>query len=134
VGVSDLGAVVYVGDLARAIAFYEATTAWKVKEQESGFAMLHAPSEHAGSVLTLVQIPEEYAAESAVADPPLRREETPIKLSFWVTDLATVRAVSPTVGGLVDPVETEWTFGSVRVCDGHDPEGNVVQFRQSNER
>ena len=32
---------------------------------------------------------------------------------------------------LVDPVETEWTFGLVRVCDGHDPEGNVVQFRQA---
>jgi predicted enzyme related to lactoylglutathione lyase len=81
--------------------------------------------------MTLVKIPDEIAAEITIADPPERREENPIKLSFAVNDLAEVRALAPTFGGVVDSADMEWTFGSVRVVDGHDPEGNVVQFRQS---
>jgi hypothetical protein len=32
--------------------------------------------------------------------------------------------------GGIDPAESEWIFQGYRVCDGHDPEGNVVQFQQ----
>ena len=128
---SDLGAVVYVLDLGRAVVFYRATTNWSVLEQESGFATLQSPSVQGATILTLVQIPDEIAADITIADPPQRRDETPIKLSFAVNDLAEVRALAATVGGVVDSVDMEWTFGTVRVVDGHDPEGNVVQFRQS---
>jgi hypothetical protein len=34
------------------------------------------------------------------------------------------------LGGQVDPAEREWNDQGCLVCDGHDPEGNVVQFRQ----
>jgi predicted enzyme related to lactoylglutathione lyase len=129
--VSDLGAVVYVLDLDRAVNFYRATTNWLVLDQESGFATLQSPSAERATILTLVQIPDEIAAEITISDPPERREETPIKLSFAVDALAEVRALAPIYGGVVDSVDMEWTFGSVRVVDGHDPEGNVVQFRQS---
>ena len=128
---SDLGAVVYVLDLARAVEFYRLATNWTVLERESSFVTLQSPSKESATVLTLVQIPEAIAAEITLEDPPVRREDTPIKLSFFVKDLAAVRDLAPTVGGVVDAAETEWVFGSVRVCDGHDPEGNVVQFRQS---
>ena len=128
---SDLGAVVYVLDLGRAVVFYRATPNWSVLEQESGFATLQSPSVQGATILTLVQIPDEIAADITIADPPQRRDETPIKLSFAVNDLAEVRALAATVGGVVDSVDMEWTFGTVRVVDGHDPEGNVVQFRQS---
>ena len=30
----------------------------------------------------------------------------------------------------MDPTESERTFQGYRVWDGHDPEGNVVQFQQ----
>jgi hypothetical protein len=129
--VSDLGAVVYVLDLDRAVEFYRLTTNWTVLQRESSFVTLQSPSERVATVLTLVQIPEAIAAEITLEDPPQRREETPIKLSFAVDDLAAVRELAPVLGGVVDAAETEWVFGSVRVCDGHDPEGNVVQFRQS---
>ena len=128
---SDLGAVVYVLDLGRALEFYRVTTNWSVLEQESGFVTLQSPSVQGATILTLVQIPDEIAADITLADPPQRREETPIKLSFAANDLAEVRALAATVGGVVDSVDMEWTFGTVRVVDGHDPEGNVVQFRQS---
>jgi hypothetical protein len=32
-------------------------------------------------------------------------------------------------GGRVLPVDREWEFAAHRVCDGVDPEGNVVQLR-----
>jgi predicted enzyme related to lactoylglutathione lyase len=128
---SDLGAVLYVLDLDRAVRFYEVTTNWRVAGLESGFATLQSPSELASTVLTLVRIPEEIAADITITDPPERREETPIKLSFAVQSIAAVRSVAPSAGGVVDSPDMEWTFGAVRVCDGHDPEGNVVQFRES---
>ena len=127
---SDLGAVLYVVDLPRAVEFYRVTTNWSVQAQESGFATLESPSAQGSTVLTLVRIPDEIAADIFISDPPQRREETPIKLSFAVADIATVRGLALTVGGFVDPADLEWTFGSIRVCDGHDPEGNVVQFRE----
>jgi hypothetical protein len=29
----------------------------------------------------------------------------------------------------MDPVEREWSFNALTVCDALDPEGNVIQFR-----
>jgi hypothetical protein len=31
----------------------------------------------------------------------------------------------------MNPVEREWRFEDAKVCDGHDPEGNVFQLRQA---
>ena len=39
-------------------------------------------------------------------------------------------ALADGLGGLVDPPEREWTAGGLRACDGHDPEGNVLQLRE----
>jgi hypothetical protein len=30
----------------------------------------------------------------------------------------------------MEPAEREWIFDGVTVCDGLDPEGNVIQFRE----
>jgi hypothetical protein len=35
----------------------------------------------------------------------------------------------PNLRGGMDPTESERTFQGYRVCDGHDPQGNVVQFQ-----
>jgi hypothetical protein len=32
--------------------------------------------------------------------------------------------------GAVNPPDQEWSFNGITVCDGLDPEGNVVQFRE----
>ena len=34
-------------------------------------------------------------------------------------------------GGVMEPVDKEWSFNGVTVCDALDPEGNVIQFRES---
>ena len=33
-------------------------------------------------------------------------------------------------GGELDPPKHEWEYRGYRVCDGLDPEGNIVQFRE----
>ena len=66
-----------------------------------------------------------------VGSPPILREDTPIKLVFVVADIAAARASAAERGGSVNPVEHEWLFEGAKVCDGHDPEGNVFQLRSA---
>jgi len=35
------------------------------------------------------------------------------------------------LGGTMEPRDKEWSFNGVSVCDAVDPEGNVIQFRES---
>jgi hypothetical protein len=42
-----------------------------------------------------------------------------------------VRVVVEAHGGVMEPVDKEWSFNGVTVCDGLDPEGNVIQFREN---
>jgi hypothetical protein len=53
-----------------------------------------------------------------------------VKLAFPVASIAQARAAAAGLGGQVDPLEREWRFGANKVCDGHDPEGNVLQLRE----
>ena len=116
------GAVIYAKDLAGMQAFYERVTKLAVTEVGDGYVLMEG--------LSLVALPEEIADTFEVASPPVRREETAVKLVFDVSGLAAARVRATQLGGLIDPAETEWVFGGFRVCDGHDPEGNVVQLRE----
>ncbi len=120
------GAVVFAKDLPRMARFYE---------QMLGMTVLHAERGHvvlAGSGIELVMhgIPARIAARISIADPPLAREETPIKLFFPVPSLAEARVRAPALGGRLAPAAKEWVARGFRACDGVDPEGNVVQFRE----
>lgn len=75
-------------------------------------------------------IPPHRAADVVVAEPPLRREDTAIKLVFFVPSIAEARATAAMNGGALNPPEREWRFQHHLVCDGIDPEGNVIQLRQ----
>jgi hypothetical protein len=80
----------------------------------------------------ILAIPESIAASITVATPPARRESTPIKLVFHVGSIDAVRNAATNLGGELNGLEREWFFQDTKVCDGHDPEGNVVQFREGN--
>ena len=120
------GAVVYAGDLARLTAFYADVPGFTVAHSEPDHVVLESPSLQ----LVIVAIPEHVAATISVADPPVRRTDTPIKLVFTVASIEDVRAAVELRGGQLNPPGREWQFQGFRVCDGHDPEGNVVQFRE----
>ena len=119
-------AALYGLDVPRLAGFYEAVADLQVTETEPGYVVV----ESSDFELAIVEIPALLATEIEVLSPPIRREDTPVKLAFFVPSLADARAVAATLGGVVDPVQREWEFRGHRICDGHDPEGNVFQLRE----
>lgn len=81
--------------------------------------------------LVVHPIPKQIAKSIKIASPPLRRTDVAAKLIFPVADIAEVRAKAPALGGELNLPAKEFEARGFRACDGHDPEGNVVQFRQS---
>lgn len=118
------GAVVYAKDLAGVAAFYASVAGLVVVANEPDFVVLTGTHQE----LVVVQIPDHIAESIEVETPPVRRADTAVKLFFPVASLAAARAAAVGLGGVVDPVEREWTFRGATRCDGHDPEGNVIQL------
>lgn len=119
-------AVVYAKDLPGMLAFYAAVTGLPVTHQEAGHGVLAS----AAFELVLLAIPPAIAETIHITRPPQRRSDTPVKLVFPVDSLERVRAQAAALGGALDPPEREWVYRGLRTCDGLDPEGNVLQFRQ----
>ncbi len=82
-------------------------------------------------MLVIHGIPQSIADSIVITDPPIIREETPIKLFLPVSSISEARAKAPALGGKINSASTEWEAGNFRACDGFDPEGNVIQFRES---
>jgi len=120
------GAVVYAIDVKRMAAFYAGVTELQETRSEPGSIVLEA----SGFQLVVHAIPPDIAAQIQIATPPRRREDTPIKLVFAVRSVAAARAAAGLFGGELDAEENVWEFQGSRVCDGHDPEGNVIQVRE----
>lgn len=75
-------------------------------------------------------IPKRVADTITIASPPKLRDERAVKLFFPVASLADARDKAPALGGGLSPTKKEWEARGFRACDGYDPEGNVVQFRE----
>lgn len=41
------------------------------------------------------------------------------------------RVTAASLGGHIKPAAAEWSARGFRACDGHDPEGNVLQVRET---
>jgi predicted enzyme related to lactoylglutathione lyase len=120
------GAIVYAKDLARVARFYEQVCGMSVASRDADFVALKRD----GLEIVVVQVPEHIARTFEIASPPERREDSALKLVFPVPSIAAARGIAPGLGGIVDGTAREWTFNGSRVCDGHDPEGNVIQLRE----
>ncbi len=120
------GAVLYAKNLALVKAFYEAVLSLNVERAENDYLVLASPAFQ----LVILKVPEHIASTIEIESPPRRRIETPIKLVFEIASISAARAIARLHGGELFPSEREWSFQGYRVCDGQDPEGNVVQFRQ----
>ena len=118
--------VLYAKNLKIVQAFYQTVFELSVEHSEPNHVVLGS----AVSQLVIIQVPASIAATIDIADPPARRTQTPVKMVFEVTSLAAARDAARKFGGGLDPAEREWAFQGYQACDGHDPEGNVVQFRQ----
>ena len=120
------GAVLYAKDLVRLGAFYSAVLGLETTARSDDHMVL----ESRGFQLVVLQIPNDIASTIEIAVPPTRRANGAVKLVFFVSSIAGVRAAAEAFGGVVDSTDKEWSFQGFTVCDGLDPEGNVIQFRE----
>ena len=121
----NAGAIVYAKDIHALARFYAAVADLEVMHEVDDHIVLESETVE----LVIVAIPAATAARIVIASPPVRRENTAFKLAFAVDDLAAARAAAQANGGELNPPEKEWDFQGLRVCDGCDPEGNVIQLR-----
>lgn len=120
------GAVIYAHSLPVLSAFYEGLFGLAVTERATDHVLLTSPALR----LVIVAIPAHIAATFTIDSPPQLREEAAVKLVFGVDSIASVRERARAHGGRVLAPEREWEFDGYRVCDGNDPEGNVLQLRE----
>jgi predicted enzyme related to lactoylglutathione lyase len=120
------GAVVFAKDLQRVARFYERVLALAVVHAEVDHVVL----ESALQQIVIHAIPGPIAAGIHITVPPERREDTALKLFFAVDSIDALRSTAAALGGQIDPPARAWQARGFRAVDGHDPEGNVLQFRE----
>ena len=121
------GAIVYAKDIARLSQFYAAVAGLEIVHEAADHVVLESETHE----LVVVAIPAATAARIVISTPPARREDTALKLSFLVDSLAEARSAARAAGGDLNPPDKEWDFQGLRVCDGCDPEGNMIQLREA---
>ena len=119
------GLVVFAKNKKRVSAFYRQTLDLLAVEEKTSHDLLQGP----GIEIVIHTIPRQIAADIQITRPPQVRDETPLKPTFVVPDLGAVRAAAQATGGWLKPAEQAWQIRGATVLDGHDPEGNVVQFK-----
>jgi catechol 2,3-dioxygenase-like lactoylglutathione lyase family enzyme len=124
---SRSGAVLFATRVERVAAFY----ARVLGLTEAGRDDDHIVLESSGFQLVVHQIPGRPAAAAEAAEKPARRAGAAFKPVFFVRSVAQVRAIVNAYGGAMEPPEQEWRFNGALVCDALDPDGNVIQFRET---
>ncbi|NQE50503.1 hypothetical protein RB25_17510 [Herbaspirillum rubrisubalbicans] len=120
------GAVLFAKDVARLAAFYAQVLAVVPKHAHAEKVVIEAED----FLLVIHAIAQDVATKVEISTPPVLRENVPVKLFLPVRSLKQARLSAQQLGGGMKPVEAEWSGPDFRACDGFDPEGNVVQFRE----
>ncbi len=123
---SKPGAVLFATNLSRLARFYEGVAGLSVVHADVDIIVLDSAHQQ----LVLHGIPPHIAETIVIDSPPRLRTDTAVKLIFAVASIAEARAAAAVLGGGVNARKTEFEARGFRACDGHDPEGNVIQFRE----
>lgn len=121
------GAVIFARDVEVVARFYEGVVPMRVIAVEDGAIRL----ENEALQLVVHALPKAVAKEIEITAPPRLREQSAIKPVFAVDSLARVRGLVADLGGGMKPASSAFVWAGFRACDGHDPEGNVIQFREA---
>lgn len=121
------GAVLFGKDLPRLARFYVGVAGFSVVLPEAEVIVLESENLQ----LVLHGLPAAVAKTLTISTPPALRINNAVKLVFAVESLARARADAPELGGGVGAKNKEFQARGFRACDGYDPEGNVVQFREA---
>lgn len=122
----QVAAVVFVDEVPRMTAFYQALAAMAVVQSDSQHTVLEIP----GFQLTIHALGS--AGHARAAAYPVRGDSF-VKICLPVGSIAAARNSAAAHGGEVWDPAKEWDSveRGFRACDGHDPEGNVFQVRQA---
>jgi predicted enzyme related to lactoylglutathione lyase len=123
---SRTGAVLFASRLDEIAAFYSHVLGLSEANRDDDHILLESP----GFQLVVHRIPG-HAAATGATEPRSRRTSAAFKPVFFVQSLDSVRTLATAHGGTMEPPEKEWSFGDTLVCDAVDPEGNVIQFRET---
>lgn len=123
---AQFGAVIFAKDLQRLARSYEQEIGLSRQQGAADHVLLAGP----GFDPVMHAVPARIAAGIVITTPPERRSETPIKLFFNVESLQAARETAQRLGGDIVADDQGWLIRGARVCDGLDPEGNVMQLRQ----
>jgi predicted enzyme related to lactoylglutathione lyase len=120
-------AVLFVANVPRMTQFYRDVAAMRLLHE----ARDHAILELQGFQLVIHAIRGEVGAQSVNDVQPDIRQDCHIKLCFPVESIDGARATAASLGGAIQPPGRVWEARGFRACDGNDPEGNVLQVRES---
>jgi predicted enzyme related to lactoylglutathione lyase len=123
------GAVIFAKDVEAVARFYEAAVPMTIIAEEDGAVRL----ENETIQLVIHALPKAVAAQIEISVPPKVREQSAIKPVFAVDSLERVRGIVSAFGGGMNLASSAFVWAGFRACDGHDPEGNQVQFREAAE-
>ena len=116
--------ILFAKDTITMLAFYESVLGLErlsTPDDSEDFVSLDA----GGIQISLHKIPQRYAKNIEIVDPPIPREETPIKVAFRVSDVEEFRKRLESRGAKMRKIQKA---DSVCFCDGTDPEGNIFQI------
>jgi len=118
--------LVFVADVRQVSTFYGELASMSVLLEADD----HAVMEVEGLQLVIHGLrAETQVRQSATGQVPVRQDSY-VKLCLPVSSIAAARSLAAANGGAVKPSQHEWEARGFRACDGHDPEGNVIQVRE----
>ena len=115
--------VVFVADVRRASAFYREVASMDVLIEDEGYTVMEID----GLQLVVHALSGE---PRVIAEAIHVREDSYVKLCLPVASIVSARSLAAANGGAIKSREHEWEARGFRACDGHDPEGNVIQVRE----
>jgi predicted enzyme related to lactoylglutathione lyase len=122
-----LAAVIYAKNLDRLVAFYGALGLNMDEGKLGDYAVLTGPE----TEISVVQIPDHVASRVDLSEPSQARENTPIKLVFFVESIEETLAATLVLGGRLQDGSKRWHFRGHAIQDAVDPEGNIYQLREA---
>jgi predicted enzyme related to lactoylglutathione lyase len=123
---SRTGGVLFARQLDQVATFYSNVLGLNEVHRDDDHILLESP------VFQLVvhRMRGSSTTTNGVSEPACRWDAA-FKPVFFIDDLARVRTVTQAHGGTMEPRDKEWSFNGTTVCDAVDPEGNVIQFRET---
>ena len=116
--------ILFAKDMNAMLAFYEGILGLErlsSPEDNEDFVSLNA----GGIQISLHKIPQRYAKNIKITNPPVAREDVPMKVAFRVENVDEMRARLESQGVKMRKIQSG---GNVCFCDGIDPEGNIFQI------